>query len=387
VAGENGGNGSVLIAPVDSPTIAGTVAGQTTTVTTPIDPFTGIVISDPNLGSLPETVTVTPSTTANGALSDPNAATDHSSISGGVYTVSGTATQVQADLRALVFTPAANTIGDTTTFSVEVTNVAGQAVTDNETSVTDQSPAVASEISGTKANQPTTDEATIKPFSAVTITDTNSGSPTETVTVTPGNTANGTLSDPNAASDGGTFNNGVYTISGSAGAVTKALDGLVFTPTAHEVAPGQAVTTGFTISDTNSANKTTTDNTTSVVTTAVDDPPTLINPVLSLSPDTVSEGQTLQGLYSQLLANVKDVDFGAQAKLTISTIGQSNTMGFLNFDSTDHLLTYRASGFNPNQPTDSFTYTVPDPYGTGSVTGTVDVTITGPDLPTRSARR
>ena len=114
--------------------------------------------------------------------------------------------------------------------------------------------------------------------------------------------------------------------------------------------------------------------------TAVDDPPTLIKPVLTL---TVAEGQTtLPGLYSQLLANVNDVDFGGQAKLTISTIGQSNTMGFLNFDPTDHLLTYTASGFNAKQPTDSFTYTVQDPYGPGSVTGRVDVTVTGPNLPT-----
>jgi hypothetical protein len=141
VAGENGGNGSVFIALVDTPTISGTVANQSTIATTPIDPFTGIVISDPNLGTLPETVTVTPSTTTNGTLSDPNAATDGSSISGGVYTVKGTAAQVQADLRALVFIPGLTTTAQTTTFTVGVTNVAGNlagtAVTDNNTSVTD----------------------------------------------------------------------------------------------------------------------------------------------------------------------------------------------------------------------------------------------------------
>jgi outer membrane autotransporter protein len=58
------------------------------------------------------------------------AATDHSSISSGVYTISGTAVQMQADLRALAFTPALNTTGQTTTtFSVKVTNVAGLAAT------------------------------------------------------------------------------------------------------------------------------------------------------------------------------------------------------------------------------------------------------------------
>jgi hypothetical protein len=145
VAGENGGNGSVFIAQVDTPTIGGTVANQTATGTTPIDPFSGVVISDPNLGTLPETVTVTPSSTTNGTLSDPNAATDGSSISSGVYTVTGTAAQVQADLRALVFTPAATTVDDTTTtFSVNVTNVAGKAATDNTTSVTDHLPVITS---------------------------------------------------------------------------------------------------------------------------------------------------------------------------------------------------------------------------------------------------
>jgi hypothetical protein len=125
VAGESSGNGSVFIAQVDTPTIAGTAPG-TTVGTTPIDPFidpitgTGIGISDPNLGTLPETVTVTPSSTTNGTLSDPNAATDGSSINNGVYTVTGTATQVQADLRALVFTPALITTPQTTTFTVGV---------------------------------------------------------------------------------------------------------------------------------------------------------------------------------------------------------------------------------------------------------------------------
>ena len=108
-------------------------------------------------------------------------------------------------------------------------------------------------------------------------------------------------------------------------------------------------------------------------------PPTLDQPVLT---ETVVEGKTLQGLYDQLLANAQDVDAGDPTRLTISSIGRSNTMGFLYFDPTRQLLTYTADGYNGNQPTDSFTYAVSDPSG-AMVTGTVDVTITGANLRTQ----
>ena len=41
------------------------------------------------------------------------------------------------------------------------------------------------------------------------------------MTVTPSTTVNGALSDPNSATDGGSFSNGTYTVSGTAAAVTR----------------------------------------------------------------------------------------------------------------------------------------------------------------------
>ena len=120
-------------------------------------------------------------------------------------------------------------------------------------------------ISGTTADLETSDHATILPFYGVTITDRNVDQ-TETVTVTQSDTANGTLSNL----DGGIYNAtlGAYTISGSTANVTSAIDGLVFTPTQGQVGLGQSVTTGFTITDIDSAGASTSDSTTSVVATA-----------------------------------------------------------------------------------------------------------------------
>ncbi|HEX4766456.1 MAG TPA: hypothetical protein VH414_09285, partial [Lichenihabitans sp.] len=129
----------------------------------------------------------------------------------------------------------------------------------NGYSISYQAGPFAPTITGTVANQATSSETTVKPFSGVTIGDSNNGSPTETLTITLGG-AGGTLTGTNLTDN----HNGTYTLTGSASTVTSRLDALVFTPTAG--APNTSSTTTFTLSDKSSAYGTaTSDNTTSVI--------------------------------------------------------------------------------------------------------------------------
>jgi len=133
-------------------------------------------------------------------------------------------------------------------------------------------PATATQLimTGMAANQSTTDTSNLSPFSNVVINDQAAGA-TDTVTVTLSAPANGALSNLG----GGVYNpsTGVYTDAGSATAVTAALDGLVFIPTAHQAPAGQTVTTGFTIGVADTVGQSVTDSTTTVVTSESTVPP------------------------------------------------------------------------------------------------------------------
>lgn len=127
--------------------------------------------------------------------------------------------------------------------------------TGSSAAVVDQLGGIAPSIAGGKAGvQATTNNAPISPFVGVTITDVNAGA-TDTVTVA-FSAANGTLSDPNAATDGSHIGSGSYSVTGTAAQVTADLDALSFTPTAG--APNTSTTTSFTITDTSSASPTAT---------------------------------------------------------------------------------------------------------------------------------
>ena len=109
----------------------------------------------------------------------------------------------------------------------------------------DSDPAVAPTISGTVSGQTTTSETPVRPFAHATIGDANVGA-TDTLTITLGG-AGGTLTDGTGFSSLTTVGAGVYTLSGTAAAITSELDALIFTPTAG--APNTSSTTTFTLSD------------------------------------------------------------------------------------------------------------------------------------------
>jgi endoglucanase len=211
------------------------------------EPFAGIVITDPNPEQT-ETATVTLSSPGNGTLSDPHVNTDGSTILNGVWSVSGLATSVAAALDGLVFTPTpdqgAPGSAVTTTATAIIEDTAGETAAAISTIT---AAAVVAPIAVTPAIEAvaTTDAASVEPFTGIAITDAYAGQ-TETASVTLSAAANGTLVDPNAATDGSTILGGVWNVSGSLASVAAALDGLVFTPTPHQVAPGGAVTTTVT---------------------------------------------------------------------------------------------------------------------------------------------
>ncbi len=259
----------------DLPVISGTMPSQATDDATDATPFAGVSIADPDFGQT-ETVTVTLSSAGNGSLS--NLADGSYDAGAGIYTVTGSDADVTAALNGLIFTPTAHQVvpGDTVTtgFTIDVTDTAGASNSDGTTSVDATAVNDMPVISGTVSGQATTDEAANTPFAGVSIADADFGQ-TETVTVTLSTATDGSLSNlADGSYDAGA---GIYTVTGSDADVTSALNGLIFTPTAHAVLPGDTVTTGLTIDVTDTAGASNSDNTTSVIATAVNDPPVIVN--------------------------------------------------------------------------------------------------------------
>jgi hypothetical protein len=279
-AGSLDGLGQVALAPVIVPisitvvnpataalSITGARAGQATSDAQPIAPFSSVVITDPNAAQS-ETVRVVPSAAVDGVLSDPNQASDGSTIdAAGTYTVSGSAAQVTSDLNTLIFTPTAHQVAPgqtvTTGFAVTVADSAGLSAADSTSSVVATALNTPPTIGGTVAGQKIDDSETINPFAAVTVTDPDVGQ-TETVTVNLSSPSDGSLFDPTSAVDGSSFSlaTGAFFVTGTAQTVSADLRSLVFTPAL--VPAGHTETTGFALSVSDGI-ATANDTTTSVV--------------------------------------------------------------------------------------------------------------------------
>ena len=170
-------------------------------------------------------------------------------------------------------------------------------------------------ISNIVSNQAVTDLTTIKPFSTVVIADTDAGQ-TETVTVTLSASANGKLTNLG----NGNYNaaTGIFTDTGSTTAITADLNGLVFNPLPHQVAPGQTVTTVFTISATDSAAAHAANSATSVIATTGTVLPTISGAV-------AAQAVTASGTITPFSAvTVGDLNFGQTETLTVSLSAPAN---------------------------------------------------------------
>ena len=207
-------------------------------------------------------------------------------------------------------------------------------------------------ITGTVANQPVNDNATILPFANVTIGDVDVPPPTLNVAFTLSDTAKGSITVLNGFTDAG---GGMFTFSGVAAAATSAMRGVVFTPAGNRLPSGQAETESFAVTVNNGSPLTVSDNTTSVVITSVNHAPIISSgPTATPNPALVN-----QSIVFSVTATDLDVD-----TLTYAWDFKDGTNG---------------SGASP-----SHTYTTPGTYavavsvsdGIGApVTGTISVVV------------
>ena len=261
---------AITIDGVTHPIGAAQTGASSTTITDEqiAKPFSGVMINDVNAAQT-ETAVVSVNTAANGTLSDPNAGTDHSTISNGAITIIGSAAAVATDLDGLMFTPTAHQVAPgmtvPTTITAAISDTAGEqtsiASTVIATAVND-----APVISGIKAGQTTQDTAAVKPFTTASVSDVDTGVQ-DSLTIVLSNAANGTLSGTGltASSTAGT-----YTLAAAAPAtLTSDLQALTFTPAAHEAAAGSTVTTTFALTASQTAGNTTTNSATNSGTSVV----------------------------------------------------------------------------------------------------------------------
>lgn len=147
--------------------ITGTSADQTTGGRTPVLPFLGVNITDAPIGQT-ETVTITLSNPANGALeldlTNGVFADSRYNATTGVWTATGSPSDVTADLQDLAFVPASMISAGLTLatgFTISVTDTAGTTVTDTTTSVIETAGAQINTVTAAAAVQTALGDSTV----------------------------------------------------------------------------------------------------------------------------------------------------------------------------------------------------------------------------------
>jgi hypothetical protein len=227
-----------------APALAGATASSIDDIQT-LKPFATMTVADPDKAAV-ETVTVQLDDPAKGVFTTLGGFTDNGN---GTYSFTGSPAAVQSALRAMVFDPTDGRVpgGQTETTRFTVTISDGTVTSsDNATIVTVTSTAPANTapaLSGVVASQTLSERATLQLFSAVSYVDPDPGQ-TATLTVSLDATALGGFTNLAGFVDSG---NGTYTFTGAATAAQDALRGLVFSPTQHQVEPGQSAIAKVTV--------------------------------------------------------------------------------------------------------------------------------------------
>ena len=241
----------------DAPTIVG-VATNTITDKQTITPFTNVVYGD--VDNLAATVPSPQVLTAKlvmdnldkGSLQNLGGFT---TISNGVFTMTGLASAINTSVQSMVFIPVQNHIPIPTTGAIHFVFSAGDGFVVTPTTNTAvvnvvpvNDPPV---ISGTVAGQLVYERSFIQPFTSVLITEVdNDTTQALRATITLDSSTKGALTSLGGFSDlgGGVYSMGASTGTVTAAALTTAIRGMVFTPTtANRVSPGSPETTRFTI--------------------------------------------------------------------------------------------------------------------------------------------
>jgi hypothetical protein len=219
-------------------------------------------------------------------------------------------------------------------------------------------------ITGTVAGQAVNDNATLSPFSGVTIAYADAPSQSLVTTVTLDTAAKGAFTAGSLTASGfSSAGAGSYTFNGTAAAATTAIRQLVFAPTANRVPRGSSETTTFSISVTDGVFTPVVNNTTTVVTTSVNHAPTAVADTLQRFAT-----ESVKVSIATLLANDTDPDSDT---VTISGVSASSAHGGSIYLASPWVHYVPASGYSG---VDSFTYTISDGHG-GSATGTVTVNL------------
>ena len=297
-----------------APTITGVPASQSGTDSSSGAVFGSATVTDPDNGA---STSATIKLTANGTATDANGVLSGTGLTHtgtGTYTLAATSpATLTSELDALKFTPTAHQVapGGTVTTGFSLSVAEGTTSSSAATSVTETAQSTAPTISGVPASQSGTDSSSGAVFGSTTVTDPDTGASTSaTITVT----ANGTATDADGVLSGTGLTHtgtGTYTLAATSPAtLTSELDALRFTPTAHQIAPGGTVTTGFSLSV--AEGTTSSSAATSVTETAQYTAPTISGVPASQS----GTDATPQAVFGS--ATITDPDKGASTSATIT---------------------------------------------------------------------